>query len=95
MLGRIYLTGDDGYQILLVFASMASFLKLDSNRIVTNWMFTGISSIKIKPFDTGYESTMSNLAKNRVHLKFNNSALEQKSFSSPYSNFILNLYIAY
>ena len=95
MLGRIYFTGDDGYQIFLVFASMVSFLKLDSNRIVTNWMSTGISSITIKPFDTGYESTMSNLAKNRVHLKFNNSVLEQKSFPSSYSNFILNLYIVY
>ena len=38
---------------------------------------------------------MSNLANGRVNLKFNNSVLVKKSFSSLYSNFILNLYIVY
>ena len=52
-------------------------------------------SKKIKPFDTGLKTTMSNLANGRVDLKFNNSVLVQKRFSSLYSNFILNLYIAY
>ena len=37
---------------------------------------------------------MSNLANGRTILKFNNSAFG-KSFSSLYSNFILNLYIVY
>ena len=38
---------------------------------------------------------MSNLANGRVNLKLNNFVLVQKRFSSLYSNFILNLYIAY
>ena len=38
---------------------------------------------------------MSNLVHGWVILKFNNSILEQKIFSSLYSNFILNLYIVY
>ena len=43
-LGRMYLTGDDGYQDFLVLAPMLSFLILDSNRKVTNWVSTEISS---------------------------------------------------
>ena len=43
-LGRMYLTGDDGYQDFLVLAPMLSFLILDSNRKVTNWISTEISS---------------------------------------------------
>lgn len=42
---------------------------------------------KIKPFDTNLELTMSNLAKGRIILKFNNSDLMQKNYSL-YSNFI-------
>ena len=38
---------------------------------------------------------MSNLANAKLNLKFNNSVLVQIFFSSLYSNFILNLYIAY
>ena len=38
---------------------------------------------------------MFNLANGRVILKFNNSALVQKRFSSLYSNFVSNLYIVY
>ena len=41
------------------------------------------------------EPTMSNLVNGRVILKFNISALVQKSSSSLYSTFILNLYIVY
>ena len=86
----MYFTGKDGYQNCLVFAPMISSLVLDSNRKVTNWILTGISSEKIKPFDTGLEPTMSNLANGRVNLKFKNPVLVQKSFSSLYSNFVLN-----
>ena len=90
-LGRIYFTGKDSYQNFLVFASMLSSLILDSNTKVTNWISTGISSEKTKPFDTGLATKMSNLASGRVNLKTNNSVLVQKRFSSLYSNFILNL----
>ena len=72
---------------------MLSFLILDSNKKVTNWILTGISSKNIKPFDINLEATISNLANGRVNSKFNNFVLVQKSFSSSYSNFILNLYI--
>ena len=85
--------GHDGYQNFLVFAPMLSSLILDNNKEVTNWILTRISSKNIKPFDTYLEPTMSNLANGRVILKFNNSVLLQKDFSSLYSNFILNLYL--
>ena len=93
MLSRLYFTSNDGYQNFLVFAPMLSSLVLDSNINITNWISTGISSEKIKPFDTNFELTMSNLAKDRLNLKFKNYVLVQKSFSSLYSHFILNSYI--
>ena len=62
MLGRIHFTGNDGYQSFIVFALILSSLIWDSNKKVTNYISTWISSEKIKPFDTGLEPTMSNLA---------------------------------
>ena len=56
---------------------MLSSLILDSNKKVTSWISTGISSEKIKPFDTNLEPTMINLAKGRVTL-FNNSVLVER-----------------
>ena len=91
----MYFTGNDGYQNFLVFAPILSSQILDSDRKVTNWISTRISPEKIKPFDTGLEPTMSNLANGRAKLKFNNSVLVQKFFSSLRSNFILNLYVVY
>ena len=38
--GRLYLTGDDGYQNFLVFVSMLNSLKLDNNKKVTNSEYT-------------------------------------------------------
>ena len=75
MLGRIYFTANDGYQNFLVFPLMLISSVLDSNKKVTNWILTEISSEKIKPFDTNIEPIMSNLANGRVNLKFNNSVL--------------------
>ena len=91
----MYFTGKDCHQNFLVFTQIFRSLILDSNRKVTNWISTRISSENIKPFDTGLKPTMSNLANGRVNLKLNNSLLIQKSFSALYSNFILNLYIVY
>ena len=70
---------------------MISSLILYTNKKVTNWISSRISSEKIKPFDINLEPTMSNLANGQVILKFNNSILVQKSCSAFYSNFILNL----
>ena len=72
---------------------MLSSLTLDSSKKVTNWIWTRISSEKIKPFDTDLEPTISYLADDRIILKFSNSDLVLKKSSSLYSNFILNLYI--
>ena len=72
----MYFTGDDGYQIFLVFAPILYIsLKLDSNRKVTNWMSIRISSTKIKLFDTNLEPNISNLGNSRVILKFINPVL--------------------
>ena len=73
LLGRMYFTGNDGYQNFFSFAAMLSLLILDSNKKVTNSISTRISSEKIKLFNTNLEPTMSNLADGRVKLKFNNS----------------------
>ena len=93
----MYFTGNDGYQNFLIFDPMFSALSLilDSNKKGTKWILTGVSTEKIKPFDTNLEPTMSNLANDTAILKFNNSVLVQKSSSSLHSNLILNLYIAY
>ena len=78
----MYFTGNGGYQNFLVFVPMLRSLLLDSNRKVTDWILTRISTEKIKPFDTGLEPTMSILANGRINLKFNNSVLVQRSVSS-------------
>ena len=94
LLGRMYFTGDDGCQIFS--APMLSWLILDSNKKVTNWISTKISSWKSKPFDINLEPTMSNLNNGRTILKFNNSVLVQKTIVIVlYSNSILKLYILY
>ena len=81
LLGRMYVIGNDDYENFLVFAPMLSSLILGSNRNVTNWISTIISSEKIKPFNNGLEPTISDLANGRVYLKLTNSILLQKSFS--------------
>ena len=70
---------------------MLNLLTLEDNKKVTNW----ISSEKTKPFDANFAPNMTNLANGRVSLTSNNSVLVQRSSSSLYSNFILNLYIIY
>ena len=57
------------YQNFLNFAPVLSSIILESNKKVTNWILSGISSEKIEPFDTNLEPTMSNLANGRVSLK--------------------------
>ena len=91
----MYITGDDGYQNFSVFAPIRNSLILDSNKEVIHWISTGILSENIKPFDSNLEPTMFSLANGKVILKFSNSVLAQKSSSSLYSSFILNLYIIY
>ena len=83
----MYITGDDGYQNFSVFAPIRNSLILDSNKEVFYWISTGILSENVKPFDSNLEPTMFSL----VNGKFNNSVLSQKSSSSLYSSFILNL----
>ena len=68
LLGRMYFPDFDGYQNFLVFAPVLRSLILDSNKKVTNWMSTGISSEKIKTFDTSFQPTMSKSANDRVTL---------------------------
>ena len=71
----MYFTGDNGYQIFLVFAPMLSSLTLDNNKTFTNWIS---SRENFTPFDTKLEPTMSSLASGKVILKFKNSVLVQK-----------------
>ena len=55
---------------------MLNLLTLDKNNKVTNWIFTGISLKRIKPFDSSLASIMSHIANGRVK-KINNSVLGQ------------------
>ena len=50
---------------------------------------------KIKTFNANLATILTNLANDRVSLKFNISVLVQKNSSSLYSNFTLNLYMAF
>ena len=43
----------------LVFALMLNPLTLNKNKKVTNWISTGVSTEKNKPFDTKLQPTMS------------------------------------
>ena len=95
LFGRMYFTGNNSSQNILIFTPMLRPLTLDSNKKGTKWILIGISPEKIKPFDTNFEPTMSNLTNGTVISKFNISVLERKNPSSLYSNFILNLYIVY
>ena len=78
-----------------LFCPMLGSVILDSNNNVTNWVSTGISSEKVKLFDTTLTPTMSILANCRANLKFNNTVLAQKCSSALYSSLILNLYIVF
>ena len=69
----MYSAGNNGYQNFIVFSPVLSSLILDSNTKVTNWILTGISSEKVKLFDTGLEPKMSDL-------NFNSFVLVQKFF---------------
>ena len=80
LLGRMYFTGNDGYQNFLVLVPMLSSVILDGNKKVINWILNGISSENIKLFDTNLEPIMSNLINGKVILKFNNPVLVQKIF---------------
>ena len=79
LLGRIFFTGDNGYQNFLVFAPIHNSLTLDNNKKFTNWILTRTISEKIEPFDIYLELNMSNLANGRVHIEFSNSALRLKN----------------
>ena len=80
LLGRIYFTGDDGYHNFSVFAPMLCSRLLDSNKKVTKWILTGITSEKNKPFDRNFEPTMSNFANDTVILKFKKLCFSPKRF---------------
>ena len=77
----MYFTGDDVYQIFLGLAPILSSLMLDSNRKVTNWIWTRILSEKVKPFDSDLELRISNLANSRGYLKSDSSFLLHNIFS--------------
>ena len=62
MLGKIYFTGDDVYDNFLAFAPILSCPNWIAIKKAANWISTGISFKKVKPFDTNLELTMSNLA---------------------------------
>ena len=91
----MHFTGNNGYQICLVFAAMRSSLTVHYNKKVTNWISTGIPSEKKKPFDTNLELILSNFANGKIILKFNNSVVVQKNYALLHSNFILNLYLVF
>ena len=57
----MHFTGNNGYQKFQVFAPLLNSLIFDRNKNVTNWILTGISSERIKPFDTNIEPKISSL----------------------------------
>ena len=83
---------DDASPNLLALSPIFRSLMLNSNKKVTNWISTGKTSEKTKPFDTNPEWTVSNLSNGRVIFKFVKPVFVQKNFSSLYSRFILNVY---
>ena len=82
MLGRKYFTGKDDYQNFWAFASMLNLLTLDNNKKVTNWISTGVSPEKNKPFDTNLTSTVTNLGNGKVSLIFKKKTFFKNSLHS-------------
>ena len=76
----MYLTGDDAYQNMLVFAPFRNLLALDSNKESYQRISSGVSPEEIKQFDTKLEPIIFNLNNVWVILKSNHSALVQKNF---------------
>ena len=61
---------------------MLNSLTPDNNIEVTNWISSGISPEKIKPFDPSLTLIIFSLGNGKVSIKFNNSVLvQQNSFS--------------
>ena len=87
LLGRMHFTDDDGYQNFLVIAPILNWLIWDTNKNVTNWILTEISSQKIKPLEPTLVPIMSILAKDRMSIK-----LKDLKFNA---NSIINLYMVY
>ena len=78
LLGRMYFTGSDGYQNLLVFPPMLNLLIMDSNDKITKWIESGISPKNIKPFDPSLAPIISTFGVGGISIKFHNSVLVQK-----------------
>ena len=57
----MHFTGNTGYQKFQVFAPLLNSLIFDRNKNIINGMLTGISSERIKPFDTNIEPKISSL----------------------------------
>ena len=58
LLGRMHFIGDDGFQSWLSdIAVMLNSGTFDNSKKVTNWISTGVSSEKLKPFDTNLAQT--------------------------------------
>ena len=68
---------------------MLNSVILDNIKKVSNWISTGASPKKIKPFDVNLALIMTNLANGIINLKLGNSVLVPKNSYSLYSNFIL------
>ena len=61
---------------------MLNLLTLDNNKKVTNWISTGVSPEKIKPFDTNLTSTVTNLGNGKVSLIFKKKTFFKNSLHS-------------
>ena len=59
---------------------MLSPLIINWNKKDTEWIWAGIPSVNVKPFDACLEPKMSNLANSGVNSKTNDCVLVQKSF---------------
>ena len=58
LIGRTHFAGNGGFENFLVFAPMLNSLTLDNNKYVPNWISPGVSSKKIKLFDTNLAPNM-------------------------------------
>lgn len=83
----MHFTDDDGYENFLVIAPVLNWLIWDTNKNVTNWILTEISSQNIKPLEPTLVPIMSILAKDRISIKFKDLKFN--------ANSIINLYMVY
>ena len=96
LLGRMYFTGNVGFQNMLVHQPTFSMLQLKEDKgtdYVISWISKGVYSSNISPLHTIFFFHSIKLSRYRIGIKFDNESLivEQNSYTSKIVNLTLSM----